>query len=203
MFTIASAVFAARGAPHPAREHRVISYFIANEGQWEGDFQFKCEVGSTIYYITPHGMTVDFRSPSFPSSPLGGQGGVKCQAAQPIVQFKLAAAGVFTCPANRDHPRPRHPNPLCVRISRAVVSRPCRKGLPSGTNKLPHYSNYFLSSDSTKWRSRVGHFENVIVPEVWPGIDVEYRADKQGVETIYHVQPGADPTQIQMEYIGA
>ena len=37
------------------------TYWIANEGQWEGDFQFKCEVGSTVYYVTPKGMTVDFR----------------------------------------------------------------------------------------------------------------------------------------------
>ncbi len=40
------------------------------------------------------------------------------------------------------------------------------------------------------------------MPEVWPGIDIEYRADKQGVETIYHVKPGTDPAQIQMEYLG-
>ncbi len=71
-----------------------------------------------------------------------------------------------------------------------------------GGDKLPHYSNYFLGRDSTNWRSRVSHYQSVTVPEVWPGIDIEYRADKQGVETIYHIKPGADPTQIQMEYLG-
>jgi hypothetical protein len=71
-----------------------------------------------------------------------------------------------------------------------------------GGEKLPHYSNYFLGRDSTTWRSRVPHYQTVIAEEVWPGIDVEYRADKQGVEAIYHVVPGADPTQIQMEYLG-
>ena len=68
--------------------------------------------------------------------------------------------------------------------------------------KPPHYSIYFLGRYSTKWRSRVSHYQNTIVSEIWQGIDVEYRADQQGVETIYHVKPGADPTQIQMEYLG-
>jgi len=71
-----------------------------------------------------------------------------------------------------------------------------------GGDILPHYSNYFQGRDSTNWRSRVPHYQTVIVPEVWPGIDIEYRADKQGVETIYHVKPGADPTQIQLAYHG-
>ena len=71
-----------------------------------------------------------------------------------------------------------------------------------GGEKLPHYSNYFFGRDSTNWRSRVSHYQTVIAEEVWPRLNVEYRADKQGVETIYHVAPGADPTQIQMDYIG-
>ena len=37
------------------------NYFVENLGQWEGDFQFKCEVGSAVYYVTPQGLTVDFR----------------------------------------------------------------------------------------------------------------------------------------------
>jgi len=156
------------------------TYFIANEGQWEGDFQFKCEVGSTVYYVTPKGMTVDFR------------------------EF-------------RKYSKPRDPrNPLdmldkqderdSVTVRGHVVQihyvDGSTRSISVGEGRLPHYSNYFLGRDSTKWRSRVGHYQNIIVPEVWPGIDIEYRADKQGVEAVYHVKPGANPTQIQMEYIG-
>jgi len=162
-------------------------YFIANEGQWPGDFQFKCEVGSTIYYVTPRGMTVDVRQ-------------------------IVGAAGVPPASGNFD-PFERNHDPVTVKghvlqthyvkASRRQVSSPAPPTeIAIGTNKFPHYSNYFLGRDSTQWRSRVSHYETIIVPEVWPGIDVEYRADQQGVETIYHVKPGADPTQIQMEYLG-
>ncbi|MBK6911315.1 MAG: T9SS type A sorting domain-containing protein [bacterium] len=156
------------------------TYFIANEGQWEGDFSFKCEVGSAVYYVTPKGLTVDFR------------------------EFKR-------------YPRPRDPgNPMdmmdrhedrdSLTVRGHVVQihyNGANKNLTSmGEGKLAHYSNYFLGRDSTKWRSRVSHYQTILVPEVWPGIDVEYRADHQGVETVYYVKPGADPAQIQMEYLG-
>ena len=165
-------------------------YFVANEGQWEGDFQFKCEVGSTVYFVTPNGMTVDFRE---------------------FTKY-VGAAGVPPV-LGRFDPFERKRDPVTVRghvvqihyvkASRWQVSSPAPlTEIAIGENKLPHYSNYFLGRDSTKWRSRVDHYENIIVPEVWPGIDVEYRADQQGVETIYHVKPGADHTQIQMEYLG-
>jgi len=152
-------------------------YWVANEGQWEGDFQYKCEVGSTIYYVTPQGMTVDFRDVTKQINPVSA-----------------------TKPWDWDH----EPQPVSVRghVVQIHYGEALGEAVPRGGVRLSHYSNYFMSRDSTKWKSRVGHFENVVVPEVWPGIDVEYHADKQGVETIYHVKPGADPTQIQMEYLG-
>jgi hypothetical protein len=152
-------------------------YFIENSGQWDGDFSFKCEVGSTIYYVTPQGMTVDFREVTKRELP-------------------VSAANRW----ERDH----EPEPVSVRghVVQIHYGEASGEAMPRGEGRLPHYSNYFMSQDSTKWRSRVGHFENVVVPEVWTGIDVEYRADKLGVETIYHVQPGADPAQIQMDYLG-
>ncbi|NUO19453.1 T9SS type A sorting domain-containing protein [bacterium] len=163
------------------------TYFIANEGQWEGDFQFKCEVGSTVYYVTPKGMTVDFRE--FRRYPKARN------SRDPLAHLE------------------RHEERDSVTV-RGHVVQIHYSGLPPftgerqgslgarGKHKLPHYSNYFFGRDSTKWRSRVSHYQNIIVPEVWPGIDVEYRADKLGVETVYHVNPGADPSQIQMEYLG-
>jgi|GEM_PF-1496407 len=175
-------------------------YWIANVGQWEGDFQFKCEVGSTIYYVTPQGMTVDFRSY------VGADGNPPAASG-----FDNLAEWGFSEVLEKHAAVPRRNLEIKGHVIQIHYSRDPRRQVSSpapptkiaiGENKLPHYSNYFLGRDSTKWRSRVSHYQNIIVPEVWPGIDVEYRADKQGVETIYHVKPGADPTQIQMEYLG-
>jgi hypothetical protein len=67
---------------------------------------------------------------------------------------------------------------------------------------LPHYSNYFLSRDSCRWRGHVPHYSKVIQRDVWPGIDVELRASEHGIETVYHIKPGADPSQIVLDYEG-
>jgi hypothetical protein len=71
-----------------------------------------------------------------------------------------------------------------------------------GEDKLNSYSNYFIGRDSCKWRSFVGHYQKVIAQDVWSGIDVEYRAQVEGAETLYHVKPGADVNQIMIEYEG-
>ncbi len=166
-------------------------FWIANEGQWQGDFQFKCEVGSTIYYVTPQGMTIDLRSY------VGADGNPPAPG-----NFDPFAERGFSEAVPRRKPQVRG-HVIQIHYWSPPASGGIKGGLPAiGQNKPPHYSNYFLGRDSTKWRSRVGHYENVIVPEVWPGIDIEYRADQQGVETIYHVKPGANPAQIQMEYLG-
>ncbi|MCC6476546.1 T9SS type A sorting domain-containing protein [bacterium] len=158
-------------------------YWIANVGQWEGDFSFKCEVGSAVYYVTPKGMTVDFReftrhrkqTPSPNPFPVNGEG-------EPDRDSVTVRGHV-------------------VQIH-YVDTPPIPPAEARGDQKLSHYSNYFLGRDSCNWRSRVSHYQTVLVKEVWQGIDVEYRADKQGVETVYHVKPGADVGQVQMEYLG-
>ena len=48
----------------------------------------------------------------------------------------------------------------------------------------------------------MGNYAKVVAKDVWPGIDVEYRAQAEGVETVYRVKPGADPAQIMIQYEG-
>ena len=71
-----------------------------------------------------------------------------------------------------------------------------------GLDKLASYSNYFLGRDSSRWKSRVGHYQRVLSQEVWPGVDVEYVLKPGGVELVYHLQAGADPAQIQLQIEG-
>ncbi len=106
------------------------TYFIANEGQWEGDFQFKCEVRSTVYYVTPKGMTVDFREFRKYPKPRDQR--------DPMDMFERERDSVTV----RGH---------VVQIQ--YVSSSASRGEVRGDEKLAHYSNYFLGRDSTKWRN--------------------------------------------------
>jgi hypothetical protein len=59
----------ALSAPLPANP-----FFVANEGQWEEPFEFKCSIGAATYFLTNSGMTIDLRS-DLPPTSVGGQGG--------------------------------------------------------------------------------------------------------------------------------
>ncbi|HEY3295631.1 MAG TPA: hypothetical protein VGL38_09330, partial [bacterium] len=151
-------------------------FFVQNEGQWEGAFAFKYEGNGAAYFLTESGMTMDLHSPEPRTAP-----------------------DQLCHPERSEGPRAREIKGHVLRLS-YLHANPTP--ILTGEDKLPSYSNYFLSRDSCQWRSRVGHYRSVTAKDVWPGIDVQYRIAPSGVETVYHVHPGADPTQIQLRYAG-
>ncbi|HEY3294796.1 MAG TPA: T9SS type A sorting domain-containing protein [bacterium] len=168
------------GSPLPQTD-----FFVQNEGQWEGAFAFKYEGRGAAYFLTESGMTMDLHEDPLLTSPTKwGKDFSRSRDAEADKGLKPLA------PAVRGH---------ILRLS-YVNANPTP--ILTGEDKLPSYSNYFLSKDSCKWRSRVGHYRSVTAQDVWPGIDVQYRIAPQGIETVYHVHPGADPTQIQLSYEG-
>jgi hypothetical protein len=152
------------------------SFFVANEGQWEGQFAFRYEGKGAMWYITPEGMTVDFR------------------------QYEGAPQ------RRREEPWQRAEETEPVRVRGHVVKMSYVGANPSweitGEDKLPHYSNYFYGSDSCRWRSRVGHYQRVTAKNVWPGVDIEYRIAAEGIESVYHLAAGVDPAVIRIRYEG-
>ena len=190
-------------------------FFVQNEGQWDGAFSFRYEGSGATYYLTATGMTIDLHesSPRTPPSPEDDG------RHAPSATF-LHEAGVWPSPYSIGGRQDMRFPPVTGGHRGVSSLAGARGGLvkghvlrlsflnanPSpqliGEDKLSSYSNYFLSRDSCKWRSRVGHFQRVIARDVWPGIDVEYASNDRGVETIYHIHPFADASLIQLRYEG-
>ncbi len=120
-------------------------YFVANEGQWQVDFQFKCEVGSTTYYVTPQGMTIDLRS--F----VGADGNPPAQGNfDPFAERGFSEVLEKHAAVPRRNPQVRG-HVIQIHYWSPPASGGIKGGRPAiGTNKLPHYSNYFLGRDSTR-----------------------------------------------------
>lgn len=72
----------------------------------------------------------------------------------------------------------------------------------SKSEPSPFYRNYFLGSDSTKWRSKVFGYQAVTRQDLYPGVDVETRSKNEALEINYHVAPHADAAKIVLEYEG-
>lgn len=70
-------------------------------------------------------------------------------------------------------------------------------------NLLEYKCNYFLGNDQSKWRTDVPNYTSVTYQEVYPGIDLKYYGDGRQMEYDFIVPPGADYSQIKVQYEGA
>ena len=73
----------------------------------------------------------------------------------------------------------------------------------SGDNLMDYKCNYFLGNDPSKWRTDVPNYEAIVLEEVYPGIDLTYYGNGRQMEYDFVVSPGADYSQIQIQYEGA
>lgn len=74
---------------------------------------------------------------------------------------------------------------------------------PEGLKKRTEYHNYFIGNDPKYWASKVPLFEEVILHELYPGIDVQiFGTGKGEIKYNFLVKPGADPNQIKWRYHG-
>ncbi len=150
-------------------------HFEPNQGQWEGEFAYRCDVGNASYFLTGTGMTIAVTAKD--------EGRRMRDEAERYVP--------------QDTARTVRGHAVMVRL---VGCNEQYELVPE--DRLTSYSNYFKGRDQSQWKSRVPNYGRVIAKEVWPGIDVEYKADPRGVETFFHVKPGADVSRIVVQYEG-
>ena len=72
-----------------------------------------------------------------------------------------------------------------------------------GIDKLPGKTNYMIGKDKSKWHTNVPTYKGVIYKNVWRGIDVIYRGDRNQLKYDIRVNPGADIRKVQLRYDGA
>jgi hypothetical protein len=68
---------------------------------------------------------------------------------------------------------------------------------------LPGSSNYYIGNDPKQWRTGVARYGAVRVRDVYPGIDVVYRDNPQGLEYDFVIAAAADPRPIRLAFDGA
>ena len=73
----------------------------------------------------------------------------------------------------------------------------------AGLEELPGKSNYFIGSDSSKWRTNINTYAKVKYREVYPGIDLVYYGNQRQLEYDWIVSPGAKTEDIRFAIEGA
>lgn len=165
----------------PGLEHTGVS-FIENKGQWNDTIRFKAEIGNGALFLTDQGFVYHFihEDDLFAHhQPMCNQ---EPKADPPVDEkqqlFRHHAYKVKFVGANQE--------PMIFK----------------GENKRSWYNNYFLGNDSTRWQSNVGLYGKVIQQKVYPGIDMAMYQEGQRLKYDFIVAPGADPSQIILEFEG-
>jgi len=67
---------------------------------------------------------------------------------------------------------------------------------------LSTYNNYFIGSDSTKWKTGCRVYNGVTYKNVYKNVDIRYYSDNGNLKYDIIVKPGADISKIAMQFNG-
>lgn len=90
-------------------------------------------------------------------------------------------------------------SPAVVRMKLAGASS---RAKISRAQTLPGTVNYFMGNDPSQWIKSVSTFGRVNYKQIYQGIDLVYYGTQRQLEYDFIVTPGADPSQIALEFSG-
>jgi gliding motility-associated-like protein len=152
------------------------SSFIANQGQWDGPFEYKAEYGNLTVFAEGAGFTFVAREPAHN------------HAAHP--QY-----GKYDALKERSHDLIKaHAFRLRFEEANSLDF--------SGVEKLEAYHNYMLGQDRSKWKSRVPLYKQIVSSELYEGISLRTVNESGGFKYDYILQPGSNPSMIKFRYTG-
>lgn len=147
--------------------------FIRNDGQWQGDFKYKCISGTGDIFLQSKSITYF----------LGEQG-----AWEKIDAFKHNQ--IATAPTIKYH-------------SYRVTFENCLSANLVENKVQQHYYNYLLGNDSSKWKSNIHPALSIDYQKLYEGIDMHLSSEKNNIKYDFIVAPNANANQIQLRIDGA
>ena len=70
-------------------------------------------------------------------------------------------------------------------------------------NPSPNKYHYYLGADTTKWASGLQGYQEVVLADIYAGIDCHFIKHQLDMKYEFHLHKGADASQIQLLYTGA
>jgi hypothetical protein len=155
--------------------------FTINKGQWPDSIGFRANSGGTTMWFTPGGAYYQFTrrvesKDEARRSDLVGRDRGSFGNSTDSIETMLIKASFVGCNQNRQL---------------------------SGDNLLEYKCNFFLGNDTSTWQADVPNYGAVTYKEVYSGIDLKYYGDGRNMEYDFIVAPGADYSQIKINYEGA
>jgi hypothetical protein len=157
------------------------NFFIENKGQWSKEVRYLAKIGGMNAWITQTGVVYDYYQTT--------------RNYKPEETMKL--------PRNEKEEFERQHTSMKGHVVDMVLegANTEAKSVPSGMQE--GYYNYFIGNDSTKWASFVRLYSEVLIQDIYPGIDIRYYFDNGLIRYDYIAKPGADLAQINLKIKGS
>lgn len=158
--------------------------FIENKGQWNPQVRFRAATGNSAFFLTDAGYTVLMNHPD---------------------DFRQIAEYVHGHSVDGAKGKANIAPPQTLRSHAYRVQFSGSNAKPELVYEKPleGYENYFLGNDPANWASKCKQYQAVTYKNVYPNIDVRYYVINEQLKYDIVVHPGADLSQLKLQYEGA
>ncbi len=155
--------------------------FTTNQGQWDEKVKFRANAGGATMWFAPDGAYYQFTRTIKSDNSIGRQ----TPSSAPL------------------HDLDREPDSYETMMIKANFVGANSKPTMIGVDMMEYKCNYFIGNDPNEWYTDVPNYNAVIYEEIYDGIDLKYYGNGRQMEYDFIVSPGADYTQIKIQYEGA
>lgn len=157
--------------------------FTQNNGQWDSEVAFRANAGGATMWFTQSGAVYQFSRT------------IKSEDDFSIVDKRYGM--------DQSDIMDRKPDSIESISIKASFVNANLGAVIKGTSAMEYKCNYFIGNDPNEWHTDVPNYSAVIYEEIYTGIDLKYYGNGKQMEYDFIVKPGADFSQIKIEYEGA
>lgn len=160
-----------------SQDHAGGYQFIENKGQWPAQVTHKTDLRSGYLYLQKDGLVFDL--------------------------YDAKTISDYT-EAHYSKPNRKELDSLnwhAFKVNFKNANAPGLIEIEEG-ERTPHFNNYYLGNDPEKWAEKAYGFYEVGYKNVYPDIDFKIYSRLFDLKYDFIVQPGADPSNIQLNYEG-
>ena len=144
--------------------------FVPNAGQWDSHVLYSARLHGGSFFVCENSFTIELVSP------------------EQLHQFF----------ENKFKSAPQKPLDAFAYTMTFVGASSGSYVIPN--NSLPHYYNYFLGKDPSKWASRVPAYQDLLYKDLYPGVDLHLSQNHHALKYEYIISAHADVSQICVAY---
>lgn len=187
--------------------------FTENKGQWTGNFLFKADMGGGAAFLERTGFMFvlqDAHDRYMMEEKVHGHAGTGSDTSW---HLDPASAGPFTQASTAARVAGQNNVATIPSVPSTIPDVKAHAYHVSFVNASPNvqvipdkaadsYSNYFIGNDPKKWASNVKTYQLVNYKSLYNNVDMQVYSDQGTLKYDLIVQPGGDPSQIQLQYDG-